>query len=60
MKTVGKIKSEFFATLWELQNTNPNENLKRHLQTRAETLADILDDDFPAEYAEELDSVLMN
>ena len=60
MKTVEQIKSYFFATLWELQNTTPNEILKKHLQTKAEILADILGDDFPDEYAERLESVLID
>jgi hypothetical protein len=58
MKTAEQIKSDFFATLWELQNTTPPENLKKYLQAKAEILADILGDDFPDEYAEQLESVL--
>jgi hypothetical protein len=58
MKTMEEIKSDFFATLWELQNTTPNESLKKHLQTKAGVLANILADDFPDEYGEQLESVL--
>lgn len=58
MKTLEQIKSDFFATLWELQHTTPSESLKKHLQTKAEVLADILGDDFPDEYGEQLATVL--
>ena len=60
MKTAEQIKSDFFATLWELQNTQPSEAIKKHLQTKAEILADILGDDFPDEYAERLERVLID
>jgi hypothetical protein len=56
MKTAEQVKSDFLATLWELQNTTPSENLKKHLQTKAKILADILEDDFPDEYGEQLES----
>lgn len=60
MKTAEQIKSDFLATLWELQNTSPNESIKKYLQTKAEILADVLGDDFPDEYGEQLESVLID
>ena len=60
MKTEEQIKRDFFSTLFELQNTTPNERLKKHLQTKVEVLADVLGDDFPDEYAEQLERVLID
>jgi hypothetical protein len=60
MKTVEQIKSDFFAALWELQNTSPNESIKKRLKTKAEILADILGDDFPDECGEQLERVLFD
>ena len=45
-----KIHKELFATLWELQNTNPTHELKVFLQTKLEVcynlIGDTLDDDW--------------
>lgn len=58
MKTAEQVKKEFLITLWELQNTNPSEELKNFLKVKTIILADILDDDFPSDYCEQFEEVL--
>ena len=59
MKKLQEVKKELFATLWELENTNPNSTLKKYLQVKLDTLNSILDDeDIEEEYWERIDEAL--
>ena len=59
MKKIEEVKKELFATLWELENTNPNPTLKKYLQVKLDTLNSILDDeDIEEEYWERIDEAL--
>jgi hypothetical protein len=53
MKVLQNIKSDFFATLWELQNTNPQQNLKEYLLIKIGVLFDIIEDELDDEYIEQ-------
>lgn len=58
MKSKEEILSTLFATLHELQNTTPSDSLKSFLQTRLGVLYDILGDDVPEEYWEQIEEQL--
>ena len=59
MKKLQEVKKELFATLWELENTNPNSTFKKYLQVKLDTLNSILDDeDIEEEYWERIDEAL--
>lgn len=58
MKTCEEIKSEFFSTLHELQNTQPRESLKKYLQAKLTVLFWILEDETADEYGEQVEKAL--
>lgn len=58
MKTCEEIKTEFFSTLYELQNTQPRESLKKYLQTKLTVLFWILEDEASDEYGEQVENAL--
>jgi len=58
MLTPEKIKKNLFATLCELQNTEPNHDLKISLVTRLQVLYDILDDDMDEGWDEQLEKFI--
>ena len=59
MKKIEEVKKELFATLWELENTNPNSTFKKYLQVKLDTLNSILDDeDIEEEYWERIEEAL--
>lgn len=53
MKKLQDIKKDFFETLWELQNTNPPQNLKEYLIIKIEVLFDIIADELDEEYIQQ-------
>ncbi len=55
MKKVEDVKKEMLAILCELQNTKPVPHLKKYLETRLQTIVDILEDDVPEAYYEQLE-----
>lgn len=62
MKSLEEIKSMLFAILAELQDgrtTENNPDLKEYLKIRLELLVDILGDDLPGEYYQQINDLLM-
>lgn len=55
MKTVEQLKADMFATLCELQSTEPEEHLKTFLTHKLQFLVDTLEDDVPGEYYDQLE-----
>ena len=61
MKKLQEVKKELFATLWELENTNPKPSLKKYLQVKLETLNSILDDeDIEEDYWQRIEEALVD
>lgn len=59
MKDYEEIKSDLLATLWELQNDCPRtESTKTMLETKLRVLNEVLDEDVPEEYWEQISEVL--
>lgn len=53
-----KIHKKLFATLCELQNTNPNEDLKKYLQTQLEVCYDLIGDTLDEEWYPQIEKAL--
>lgn len=58
MKDRDWMRSRFFATLSELQWTNPHEKLKIRLKADLQLLWDILEDDIEEEWWEQIEEAL--
>ena len=58
MKTKQEILKDLFAILGELQHGVDNSNLETYLKTKLETLYDILGEDVPEEYWDEIKVIL--
>lgn len=52
------IYKKLFATLWELQSTNPNPELKKHLQTELEVYYDLIGDSIDEDWYSQIESAL--
>ena len=59
MRTKEEILKNLFATLHELQNSEPSESLKISLETKLQVLADVLGDDLPEEYYDQLEKFII-
>lgn len=55
MKSAEQIKAMFYATLAELQNGVENEGIYDRLCAKLSVLYDILDEDIPEEYWEQVE-----
>lgn len=58
MKTKQEILKDLFATLGELQHGVDNSDLETYLKTKLETLYNILGEDVPEEYWDEIEVIL--
>lgn len=52
------IRRKLFATLWELQSTKPNEELKKHLQIELEVYYDLIGDTLDDEWYKQIEDAL--
>ena len=59
MKSKEEILSMLYATLNELQNGVKGEGLKHYLETKLQVLVDILGEEIPEEYWEQLDEFVV-
>lgn len=59
MKSKEEILSMLYATLNELQNGVKDEGLKNYLETKLQVLVDILGEEIPEEYWEQLDEFVV-
>lgn len=58
MKTKEQILSELFVTLAELQSQTAKGNLEKYLRIKLEILNDILGEEVPEEYWEQIENEL--
>ena len=58
MKTKQEILKDLFATLTELQNGVKENNLRNHLKVKLEVLYDVLGEDVPEEYWEQIEELI--
>lgn len=59
MKSKEEILSMLYATLNELQNGVKDKVLKNYLETKLQVLVDILGEEIPEEYWEQLDEFVV-
>jgi len=58
MKTKQEILKDLFVTLAELQSKTASENLEKYLKIKLEILYDILGEDVPSEYWEQIEDII--
>lgn len=58
MKTKDEVVTMMLAVLAELQSGTCSENLSKYLTVKLETIVDILDDDVPKKYWEQLEKFI--
>lgn len=58
MKTKQEILSMFFATLAEIQSNTATDQLEKYLKIRLELLYDILGEEVPEAYWEQIEEII--
>lgn len=58
MKSKEEILKDLFVTLAELQNGTANENLEKYLKVKLEVLYDVLGEDVPEEYWDQIEELI--
>ena len=58
MKKAEEIRKNMFAIVWELENTEPHEKLKKRLKIELEVLYDIIGDEIEEEWWDRIEALI--